>query len=182
MLIEKKLLMARPQKVFDWSREKEIMSIMERGGSLINIAAALDIHTETLNAMRERDPTFSEFIKKGLVKSEDWWQNKGKNLGSQELNATLWYMNMKNRFQWHDHKPTYPLKKLEGFDGDLLEKSAAIDKALKKGKISTDEHNMLQNSLLCEAKIYETHVLVKRIEMLENAAGITQTPVSPKNI
>ena len=46
-------------------------------------------------------------IKRGLQLSQAWWEKQGRtNLISKyqgdTFNATLWYMNMKNRFKWVD--------------------------------------------------------------------------------
>lgn len=51
----------------------------------------------------EEEEDFSRTIKSGRALSELWWQSNGRvNLKDKDFNATLWYMNMKNRFKWSD--------------------------------------------------------------------------------
>lgn len=51
----------------------------------------------------EEEEVFSRTIKSGRSLSELWWQSNGRvNLKDKDFNATLWYMNMKNRFKWSD--------------------------------------------------------------------------------
>jgi hypothetical protein len=158
----------KSRKVFDEKDIDMVLNILKEGGSIISVAAALHISREMIYKWKERDEVFRETIQKGIVYSEAWWQNQGKgSLRDKDFNCVLWYMNMRNRFGWCDTKPQYPRKKIKGFKGSLADKNKALDKALEKGVISTDEHNVVQNSLLAEAKVLEIDQLAKRVENLE---------------
>lgn len=85
----------------DW--DLTILSEMTNGASLVEIAALLEISRETLYQLCKRDQEFADTIKRGEQLSEAWWTREGRiNLENKFFSATLWYMNMKNRFGWKD--------------------------------------------------------------------------------
>jgi hypothetical protein len=80
-----------------------ILTNMAGGASLVEVACLLLISRETLYQICKRDQVFSDTIKRGEQLSEAWWSRTGReNLQNREFSATLWYMNMKNRFGWKD--------------------------------------------------------------------------------
>jgi len=91
---------------------KAIDELMSEGASLIEVSVALDIDDNTLyDWINEASPRFkqefSDAIKKGVKKSQAWWERNGRtNLKSREFSYTGWYMNMKNRFGWSDKQET----------------------------------------------------------------------------
>jgi len=85
----------------DW--KEFIIEEMSKGASLCEIQSGLDITDKTYTRLCQDEKIFFRTIKKGKKLSETWWQKKArKNLHNTKFNATLWYMNMKNRFGWRD--------------------------------------------------------------------------------
>lgn len=93
---------------YDPSRNEEILDLMSKGGSIVEVAALIGISRVTLydwiDPKSERyKEDFSNTIKRGTELSESWWHKQGRvNLANKEFSPTLWYMNMKNRFGWAD--------------------------------------------------------------------------------
>jgi orotate phosphoribosyltransferase-like protein len=87
----------------------KILELMEEGASLVEVAAELNISRSTLNDWKDEESErfnkdFSDTIKRGVELSNAWWEREGrKALRDKEFNSTLWYMNMKNRFDWADN-------------------------------------------------------------------------------
>lgn len=68
------------------------------------------------------EPEFSEAIKKGRLKSQAWWESMARyNLENPRFNATLWYMNMKNRFGWRDKPADQQDESLAAIVSKLIE-------------------------------------------------------------
>jgi len=83
--------------------KKTIIEAGTIGKGKIEFAVALGIGKDTLYRLIVDEPEFSEAIKKGMLLSECWWREKGReNLDDKSFNSVLWYMNMKNRWHWSD--------------------------------------------------------------------------------
>ena len=86
----------------------QVIKLMGQGASLIEVAAELGVSHETVHDWKRVDSpqyieAFSDAIKAGVRLSHAWWERNGRiNLENKDFSATLWYMNMKNRFGWRD--------------------------------------------------------------------------------
>ena len=93
-----------------WSQK--ILDMYENGASDVEVKAQIykwrgSFSDSLWDRWLEEEIEFSRTIKVGKGLSEAWWHSMGRcnlmvdNEGP-KLNATLWYMNMKNRFGWAD--------------------------------------------------------------------------------
>jgi len=107
--------MARPKKTLSEAKEnlpknwyEQILTEYSEGASDVEIRAMLigwldSFSLDLWKRWIEEEEEFSLTIKKGKQLSEAWWVKSGrKNLENKDFSATLFYMNMKNRFGWAD--------------------------------------------------------------------------------
>jgi transposase len=80
-----------------------VVSMMRKGASKCEVAAALDVDDETLIEWAKKYPEFSATIKRAEQLSSAWWQREGRtSLRDKSFSYVGWYMQMKNRFGWTD--------------------------------------------------------------------------------
>lgn len=102
--------MGRPRKDLtdlpaDWY--DQVLSEMQEGASLEEIKTLLNISNDLHTRWMKDEEAYSETIKRGIELSKAWWMKQGRtNLENKDFSATLWYMNMKNRFGWKDKSET----------------------------------------------------------------------------
>lgn len=95
----------------------------EDGETLAGMAERCDVHRETLNDWIAQHPEFSDAVKRGLQKSQIWWERQGRLAtfgGTEGFNATSYIFHMKNRFKddWRDkveneHSGNITIQKIE---------------------------------------------------------------------
>lgn len=119
----------------DWMLAK-VVDLMSEGASKTEVAAELGVTKETLYQWINKYPEFSDAIKKGEGLCEAWWEKQGrKSMHDQKFNASLWYMNMKNRFKWSDRQEqTIDLTANISTAQKIQEAAARVKKAEKEDK------------------------------------------------
>ena len=95
------VLVARGKAPATW--KEDILDLGGRGKNKIHYANYLNISRDTLYKIMDRDPNFSDTIKRALDLSQQWWIDRvgesfeeGK---SQKVNAMLWRYMMENTFR-----------------------------------------------------------------------------------
>ena len=86
--------------------QKELIELGRVGASDVEMRGFLNcICHETWTRLIKEEPEFSETIKIASNACQVWWEKNGRlNLHDKDFSATLWYMNMKNRFGWADKR------------------------------------------------------------------------------
>jgi hypothetical protein len=98
----RKTLKDLPDKWYDIAIE-----MYSEGASDVEVKAKLSVSNDVWTRWMKEEPEFMETIKAGKRLSQAWWEHKGRtNLENNKFSATLWYMNMKNRFGWADKTET----------------------------------------------------------------------------
>ncbi len=72
----------------------------------IAISPARALSNDLWDALQEREEEFSEAVKQGRQVAEAWWQVQARKglftHDGEKFSASLWFINMKNRFGWRD--------------------------------------------------------------------------------
>jgi hypothetical protein len=99
-----------------------VIPLLKQGMSIEEIGLELDVGYTTIYDWMDRYPSFAQAIKKGREFSKAWWLRRGRtDLENKEFSATLWYMNMKNRFGWADKQEVIQTNENEKLKAELLE-------------------------------------------------------------
>jgi len=70
-------------------------------------AGILGVGKTVLYEWIAQKPEFADAIEQGESLSQQWWEDKGREACADgNINATVWSMNMKNRFGWKDKSET----------------------------------------------------------------------------
>ena len=76
-----------------------VVNVGEEGETLVGMAEACDVSRETINEWIREHPEFSDAVKRGLQKSQAWWERQGRNgLLADKFQASLYSRSMAARF------------------------------------------------------------------------------------
>ncbi len=113
--------------------QNKVINMYENGASDVEVRAWIwkqrgSFSTDLFDRWIREEPMFSETIKTGRALSHAWWENMGRTQlmvdnDAPKLNATLWYMNMKNRFGWADKQET----QVTGANGGAIENKWTVE-------------------------------------------------------
>ncbi|HDZ04852.1 hypothetical protein LCGC14_0370910 [marine sediment metagenome] len=94
----------RPSKYSEDIPDK-VVSFMKQGYSIEEICLELNVAKKTFYNWCKKHDELLHAKKRGTDFSLGWWmKNARENLENPKFNATLFYMNMRNRFGWADKK------------------------------------------------------------------------------
>jgi len=123
--------------------------------------------------------TFYEWVKKyskfndayEIVKniSERWWLERPMVMGD-NFNFPYWFINMKNRFGYTDHRKV----RLTSLDENapLSKQHEEVVKEMKQGNITPQESNYVTNTIASKIKIEEHEIMRKDIKEIKAHLGI----------
>lgn len=114
-----------------------VPNVIKDGETLNALCVELHICKDTMRVWREENPAFDTAIKAALCNSELWWERLGKDrIGDKEFNATLYIVQMRNRFGWMGKDPVMPQVNVNAssLDEGLKLAHEISQKALKERK------------------------------------------------
>lgn len=95
----------------------QLVEHMAQGYSFESFAAVVKTHKQTLYDWADKNPDFYDAKLRGFAECLKWWEDQG-NKGlwnetfkdgdgmtvSRSINATVWRLNMQNRFKWSERQ------------------------------------------------------------------------------
>lgn len=98
-------IIGRPTK-YDPRYCDEIEEFMGQGFSQAAFAGKIGVNEDTIYEWKKVHPAFSEATKRGVAKSQLFWERLGLEgtTGVRDFNVVAWIFNMKNRFKWRDRQ------------------------------------------------------------------------------
>jgi len=97
-----------------------MLSMYEQGASDTEVRAELKMTYKLWKMLLMTDVSFEDVVQFGKTLSKAWWMKQGRlNLTTQGFNATLYKINMQNRFNWNDKVSTSDETDEEDFQNEV---------------------------------------------------------------
>jgi hypothetical protein len=148
-----------------------VVEKMQLGWSQIEVASHIGICKWTWYSWKKKNSDFKEAVELGLTHAEALWQKLGReNLYNPNFNAALWYMNMRNRFDWSNNPADRIVKRDAGQLLDcksLIEEIKLIEKWKDDGEISDAVYVELVKATKTKSEIYFVENVIPRLKAIE---------------
>ena len=115
---------------------ENLPDLFDQGESVAEVCKELGIAKQTFFTWVKKHPKFAAAYEEGKYRSEAWWMRLGRlgAAGVQEINATAWIFNMKNRFEWRDARKTEHTGTVAHQHGAVSDTSAFLAGVLGAGQ------------------------------------------------
>ena len=85
---------------YEQAFDQAVETMGAEGYSVVEMAAEIGVHRDTLYEWEKVHPTFSDAFTRARLLSQAWWERQGRiNLATQGFNHSLWAKNMGCRFK-----------------------------------------------------------------------------------
>lgn len=82
---------------------EKLLAKLKDGLSIREACRDLNLDPKRFYDYKQRYPAFEAAVRDGLWLGQGWWEAQGRqNLENKGFHATLWHINMRNRFGWKD--------------------------------------------------------------------------------
>lgn len=87
--------------------DQRVYEFMAQGNSIVQFAAHVGVHVDTVYNWAEQRPSFLEGLNRGRTASEAWWEHEYKKMMYiRDVNSPLVIRYMATRFKWTDRSAT----------------------------------------------------------------------------
>ncbi len=116
---------------------KSIEGLYQEGKSDPQVCRALRINKRKFDELYKTNPAFRECIDQGRIDAEAWWEDQGQKgaIGEAKINAPVWSLVMKNRYNWAEKQENKEPQKddlKQKSDQELLLEMEQLSKTLRK--------------------------------------------------
>lgn len=123
---------------------QKVIDLYSEGGSDVEIARLLGLSLNKFYELVDENASFADVVERGRTFSQAWWYEAGRRgLFADKFNASVYALNMKNRFAWADKVETGD--KASSMTVNADEAQAQLRSALKK--LAKTNPDLLQKAM-----------------------------------